>query len=110
MNRTSQQNRALHKYFRELADILNQGGHDQRAVFAMMKEGVEIPWWDEAIKHDLWKPIQKAMTGKESTTELETDEVSKIYDVLNRWLSDKFNGLHVPFPSEGEISEKQRGT
>jgi len=40
--------------------------------------------------------------GKVSTTQLEKLQVSEIYDVMNRWLIDKFN-ISVPFPSDDKL-------
>jgi len=93
--RTPKQNNSIHAYFDLLADELNAAGLDMRQV---LKPSVDIPWTASSIKEFIWKPIQKAMLGKESTTELETKEVDKVFDVLNRHMGEKFN-IHVPFPS-----------
>ena len=98
--RTLSQNAALHLYYRMLAEALNDAGLDARKT---LKPEIEIPWTPEMIKDLLWRPIQEAMTGKHSTTELNTVDPSEIYQVLDRHLGEKF-GLHVPFPShEGEL-------
>ena len=96
--RTLKQNKALHKYCEMLAEALNDAGLDMRTV---LKPGVAIPWNKERVKDALWRPIQEAMTDKESTTELDTAEPSRIYDVLDRHLGEKF-GLHVPWPQDEE--------
>ena len=96
--RTLKQNKALHKYFRLLAETLNDAGLDMRKV---MKPGIDIPWTAENVKLNLWKPIQEAMLEKESTTEMDTSDPSKVYDVLNRHLSEKL-GIHVPWPHNEE--------
>jgi hypothetical protein len=101
--RTNKQNSALHLFLRKLADALNDAGLDMKAV---LKPEVEIPWSDSAAKEYLWKPVQKAMLGKESTKELETDEVSKVYDTLNRHLASKF-GVSVPFPEIYQLIYEQ---
>jgi hypothetical protein len=95
MQRTIKQNNSLHLYFELLAGALNEAGLDMRAV---MKPSVDIPWTAENVKNHLWRPIQKVVLNKESTTELSTDEISKVYDVLNRHLGEKF-GVHEDFPS-----------
>ena len=98
--RTLSQNAALHLYYRMLAEALNDAGLDARKT---LKPEIEIPWTPEMIKDLLWRPIQEAMTGKHSTTELNTVDPSEIYQVLDRHLGEKF-GLHVPFPShEGDL-------
>lgn len=95
--RTDQQRKAIEVYCRELAKAFNAAGLDQRKVFEAMKEGVEIPWHQEAVKAEIWKRLQEWALGKESTTELEPAEVSKIYDIVNRWTSERF-GVSVRFP------------
>lgn len=97
--RTLTQNRALHLYFTKVAKELNDAGLDLRAV---LKPTVEIPWGTESIKTFLWKPVQKLQLGKESTTELTTQEIDKVYETLNRFLGEK-HGIHVAFPSEEEM-------
>ena len=83
-----------------LAEALNDAGLDARKT---LKPEIEIPWTPEMIKDLLWRPIQEVMTGKHSTTELNTVDPSEIYQVLDRHLGEKF-GLHVPFPShEGDL-------
>lgn len=93
--RTLTQNAALHKYCQMLADDLNNAGLDMRHV---LKPEVDIPWTMEAVKENLWKPIQKAVTGKESTTKPLTNEYGEVYEVLSKHLSEKL-GLYVAWPS-----------
>ena len=93
--RTSKQNRALHKYFELLAKELNDAGLDMREV---LKPSVDIPWTRESIKEFIWRPIQKVMLKKGSTTKLNTKEIDTVYDVVNRHMGEKFE-IHVPFPS-----------
>lgn len=94
--RTIAQNRSLHLYFTLLAEELNQAGYDMRRT---LKPGVDIPWGSNTVKEYLWKPIQNAQLMKQSTTELTTKEIDKVYDVLNRHLGE-ITGVSVPFPSE----------
>ena len=91
--RTLQQNRALHKYFELLADELNDAGLDMKKVIT-----VDVPWSAETIKEWIWKPVQKAQLLKESTTEMTTAEVNKVYETVNRLMAEKF-GVHVSWPS-----------
>lgn len=95
--RTDQQRKAIEVYCRNVAFVLNDGGLDQRKVLSAMRDGVEIPWRQESVKDSLWREVQKAVIGKESSAKLERPEVSKVYDVLNKWLSETF-GVSVPFP------------
>ena len=101
--RTLPQNSALHKYFELLADALNDAGYDMKAV--LEKKEVDVPWDGEMVKRVLWKGIQIAKFDKESTTKLETDEVNKVYEILDRHISSHF-GVHVEFPSYEEQLNK----
>lgn len=103
-NRTSQQNRALHKYFELLAEALNDAGYDMRKT---LREDIEIPWTAETIKENLWRPCQKAYLRKESTTQLQTDEIDKIYDIINREIGQR-TGVSVMFPSIEQLMESEK--
>ena len=93
MRRTDQQNKALHKYFRMLAEALAEQHYDFRDL------KIELKPTEYLVKEFMWRPIQEALYGSKSTTELEKMEIADIYDHLNRALSDRL-GVHVPFPSE----------
>lgn len=94
--RTPKQNAALHVWLKMLSKALNEAGYDMKKV---LKPHVEIPWDDEgrAAKEHLWRPIQEVLLGKESTTEAYKDEYAKVYEVLNRHMSEKF-GVSIPWP------------
>ena len=99
--RTIQQNKALHLWFTLLAEELNNAGLDMRKT---LKSEVEIPWSPQTIKEYLWRPVQIAQLQKQSTTELNTDEIDKVWKTLNRHISEKF-GLYIPFPSIEQLIE-----
>lgn len=94
--RTLTQNASIHLYCTMLAEAFNEAGLDMQTVLA---EGTSIPWSPEKAKDDIWKVVQLAITEKKSTTELETHEVSKVYDVINAHLINAFN-VFVPFPDK----------
>jgi hypothetical protein len=57
------------------------------------------------VKELLWRPAQKAILRKKSTTELfKIEDIDKVWEHLNRHLGEKF-GLHVPFPSDQKYQE-----
>lgn len=94
--RTIAQNRACHLLFKFLSDELNNAGLDIRAT---LKPDFNLPWTPVLIKEILFRPIIKIMLGKQSTTQLKTDEIDKIYDVIVRELGEK-HGFECPdFPS-----------
>lgn len=94
--RTTLQNRALHMFFTMLGDALNAAGWDMKRT---LTKQVEIPWMPGTVKEFLWRPIQSAMLDKDSTTELETNEVSMVYETLNRHTASKL-GVSVSFPDK----------
>lgn len=93
--RTLQQNKAMHKYFSLLAEALNDAGLDMKKT---LKPEIDIPWTTQTVKDFLWRPVQQLFLEKSSTTELTTIDPTKIHDILNRHLSEKF-GISVEFPS-----------
>jgi len=97
--RTNQQNKALHLYFKMLADTLNDAGLDMRKT---LKPNVSIDWTPETVKEYLWRPVQKVQLRKTSTTELTTDEITKVWETINRFLGEN-HGVTQSFPSIEEI-------
>jgi hypothetical protein len=101
--RTNIQNACLHLYCTHVSEALNDAGISFTQFF---KNGYEVPWSMEIVKDQMWRPIQKAITDKESTTEPLTNQYPKIYDYLNLKLGE--HGIHVPWPSK-ETLEAQNG-
>ena len=95
-SRTQKQNRSLHVWCRQAAEILRDSGIDTKQFF---KEGYEVPFTTEIVKNNIWRPIQKAVTDKDSSRELTTSEVTAVYDQINLLLAEK--GIHVPWPCRG---------
>ena len=98
--RTQRQNRAMHKLFREISQQMNEQGLTLQQV---LRSDVETMMTPKLVKEVIWRPVQKAMYGKESTTHLTTDEVDKVFDVINKHLGK--HGIHVPFPSIETLME-----
>ena len=95
--RTIKQNASLHKGFELLAEALNDSGYEMKAV--LEAKSVDVPWSPATIKEVLYRPIMVAMLDKHSTTELDTTEISDVWDVLIRHLGENF-GIIVEFPSD----------
>lgn len=100
--RSGLQNNSLHLYLGMLANELNDAGLDMKKT---LKADVDIPWTIDSAKDFLWRPIQKALTKKTSTTKPSTKDYVYIYEVLSRHLVDKF-GVNVPWPSKDNINNK----
>lgn len=95
MQRTMNQNRALHLWAEMLAAELNGAGLDMKAV---LKPTVDIPWSKDTVKEYLIKPVMKAQVLKEHTADLDRAELTELVETLNRHLGEKFS-IHVPFPT-----------
>jgi len=94
-HRTSQQNKALHKYFSLLAYELNSiGAYCNIGIL----EG-HTQWNELLIKELVWRPIQKIIVGKNSTAELSVEEINKIYEKVSEVIFDRYN-FTLPFPKE----------
>jgi len=93
--RTLAQNASIHQYCTMLADAYNERGLDLAAV---LSEQADIPFTMKSVKEQQWKRIQVALELPESTTKLDKKQVSEVYDVLNRFSSQRF-GIGIPFPS-----------
>ena len=96
--RSNLQNSSLHLYLSHLSEALNDAGYDMKKT---LKQEVDIPWDAKGVnaKEFLWRPIQKALTKKDSTTKPTTKDYVYIYEVLSRHLVEKF-GVNVPWPSK----------
>ena len=79
--RTEQQNNAMHLWFRQMAEQLNDAGYSNKHPF---NDQVEIPFTEGLVKEMLYKPIIKAMYQKTSTTRLTGRELSEAAEVLVR--------------------------
>ena len=102
--RTLQQSKALHLYFTQLAEILNESGLDMRKV---LKPSISIPWTPQTIKENLWKPIMEFQLQKSSTTEMTTKDIDEVYDVINKHIGEQF-GISIEFPSQESLINNSR--
>jgi len=98
--RTSLQNNALHLYLSRLSVAMNEAGLDMPTV---LSHHDLIPWDVKGLnaKERLWKPIQEALTGKESTTKPKSSQYAEIYDTLNSFMSSKY-GISIQWPVKSD--------
>ena len=87
-SRTLNQNSAIHAYCDEVAKVMQARGMDMKTV---IKEGVPIEPTMYMVKEYMWRPIQKAVTGCESTTKINTIEVNEVYEHLSRLLAERYS-------------------
>lgn len=105
MKRTLRQNASLHLMFKQLADALNEAGLDVRTT---LSEELEHPWTPYLIKELIWRRVQKSMYGKKSTTQLETGEIDKIFEVIIRYLGETKGFECPPFPSIESLTNDEK--
>jgi hypothetical protein len=94
--RSDRQNNAMHLWFRQIAQELNDAGYWVRHPFS---DKLEIPFTEVLVKETLYKPIIKSMYNKSSTANVTPRELSEAAEVLIRWLSEH-KGVYVPFPQQ----------
>lgn len=92
--RTLTQNRSLHLWYEKSSQALRDGGFTLKQVLASIPE---IEMTPVAMK-EIWRQIQIAMVGKESTRDLTTKELQEVWEVVNREVLLK-RGISIPFPS-----------
>jgi hypothetical protein len=90
--RSLSQNNALHLYFDQLAEQLNNAGHTYTTLL-----GLETRFTGEIIKTAVWKPTQQEMFGIKSTTKLNTQMINELIDVFSLEFGKR--GIHLEFPS-----------
>lgn len=91
--RTESQNKAMHKYFEEVADELNNAGIEP----AIFLQNFRISHTKESIK-DIFRQIGRQKFRKDSTSLLTTGEMNEIIKEFDRHLGGF--GILMDFPSE----------
>ena len=99
--RSRKQNDCLHLLFRQWAETLTEAGFDMKKT---LKADIDIQWNEERFKTDAWLPVMKAMTGKEHTSDLESHEIDKIFETLNKVIVER-TGVFMDFPSIDSLIE-----
>lgn len=98
---TSQQRKATHKYFEEVARELNNQGIDVKVLVSNLR----VDATPEMVKN-IYRAIGKEKFGITSTEELTTTQVTQCYEEMNRLLASV--GCHVAFPSQENTDEYLR--
>lgn len=102
--RTSLQNRSLHKLFNDISNHCIETGLDQKTIVKALTE-YTISASPQFIK-EIWRSIQISLTGKKSTTDLNTKEIDQVYDVFNKFISE-ITGEHFAFPNIQDLLHSQ---
>lgn len=91
---------ALHVWCGLVAIQLNDAGF---SVMQVLKHDAEIPWTKELAKEHLWRPIQKAMTGKRSSKDTGKLEYPEISETLSRHLAQTLGITPPPWPVKDRL-------
>ena len=93
--RSSLQNRALHKFFVMISEILNEQGQEFNYVGL---KGLELStrYTPEIVKNFFWRPIQISLFDIESTKKINTQQLNDIADVIIKYFGEK--GIYLDFP------------
>lgn len=105
MTRTVKANRALHLYFSMMATHLNDLGLEFR--FDGLNIGsISMMYTPELVKEVVWRPIQVALHGYKSTTDLNAREMNEIIDVIMKFFGER--GVYVEFPNKKELEKRAK--
>lgn len=94
--RTTTQNKSLHKLFTDISTHCVAHGIDQRTILSSLTD-YQCSVTPQAIK-EVWRSMQIAMTGKESTADLTTAEVDQVFGVFSKFWSE-LTGEYFVWPS-----------
>lgn len=90
--RTNDQNSSIWLFCTWISILFNDSGEMYMAPMQ-----IEIPWTKDLVMEIYWRPLQKQLFKKKSTTELNTNEVSPIADAIIMHMANK--GYNIEFPN-----------
>lgn len=93
IQRSNQQNRALHKGCQEVADLLIESG----VSLQVLLQHLDVRPSMESIKA-IYRDIARAKFEVSSTADLDTTQVNKVWEDLSKAVSQT-TGVYIPFPS-----------
>ena len=94
--RTGQQNKALHLWLTQKAQQCRDAGVSPKMAF---ERTVELEMTPEMMK-EIFKTVQKAMYGTDSTKELKKQgQLVEVIEHLNRFFAREFHLEGTPLPS-----------
>jgi len=93
--RSGRQAAALEVWCRNVAELFNSQGITREVHSTIYGDGfLECEWRQETVKNEVWRPMQVALTQRQSTTEASTLEMAEIYEGLVRAFGNK--GVQLP--------------
>ena len=102
--RSPQQRKSIEKYCKMVADAMNDAGHSVQTAFT-----AEVAISQANIKDGMFKVVMHSLyPDKTSTTELETDEVTHVYENMNRITAERY-GVSMNFPDRFSEADEDMG-
>lgn len=98
-NRTSQQNRSLHLFFALIANMYNEVGQTHTNMM-----GIETIWTAAMVKELLWRPLQISLFNIQSTTKLDSKQLTLIADTIIDYFAGQ--GYFIQFPNFQDFLNK----
>lgn len=96
--RSNAQNRALHKWFTQIAEILNETGQQR-----YNEMGIPSIYTSELLKNDYWKPLQKQLFDINSTRDMTGTMLNNLIDSFVLWLAESKGVKAPPFPDKHQL-------
>jgi hypothetical protein len=95
---TEAQNNAIHLWMRQCVTLFNNNGIEKHLFLEKLYASTSLTgvWTEEAFKEDTYKPLYRAITGKESTTRASTKDHGACIDALTKWVAEHYDGLLLP--------------
>ncbi|MBU4467031.1 hypothetical protein KKF47_03150 [Patescibacteria group bacterium] len=92
---SEQQRKAMHLWFDQVGEALNEKHIDMRAF---LRKDIEMPWSGWAIKEFIFRPLMEQRYGKKSINDLfKTGEIDLLYDVISKEIIERTKGeVDVP--------------
>jgi hypothetical protein len=103
-NRSSKQNRALHKLFTIMSEQLNEMGLEFNYDGVTGKK-LSTRYTPDVVKNYFWRPIQMALFDIESTKHINTIQINEIVDVISKFFGER--GVIIEFPSVDVLMNKR---
>lgn len=91
---------ALHVYLQQVAHEANNQGLTLQDMVKVIRQ-LEIRPNTKNLKETFAKPYILSAFGLDSTEKLDSDQVTELYDALNKVFSYHWQ-IHFPFPSKEE--------
>lgn len=97
--KTRQQEKSYHKGFQNIADLLVENN----VTLAKVIEKLEVRPTASTVK-DIFRSIAQAKYGIESTSDLESNQVTEVWEDLIKAVSET-TAIFIPFPAKENTDE-----